>query len=417
MKLMGYLSSISSRIRSALAGQDGIALLMVLVVITILTTLVVSFTETTQKHLKVTQYSKNRLQAYWAAQSGLQAATALLRMNALAQKDFDGANSPWNCESEEYQEFVPLLLANVFCESSMLDPALLLNDPTGSGTEMSLSRCPSAVPILDENRKLSVYKLITRIGTNLENTDEHSFKHVKYLLQYMLKEEDFATEEADQGAGISFGLGGETKIDIDQAGNLAGYLVDWIDTENNKGAEYNPDTAEQSCPEDGLPYEAKNGLLDSIDEIGLICGFRQLPRTTIERLARHLTAYNLDTNINTATHPVLHALCAAKSDSENEEESEKIFNLLHYDADEESISVLEKNKSYTGILATEISDTDLIAHLQNHTVVASDHFRVGIYGLVYNTENATVLARARIQMDLKKRGTGGEFDVLYYRED
>ncbi len=166
-----------------------------------------------------------------------------------------------------------------------------------------------------------------------------------------------------------------------------------------------------------MPYEAKNGLLDSIDEIGLICGFRQLPRTTIERLARHLTAYNLDTNINTATHPVLHALCAAKSDSENEEESEKIFNLLHYDADEESISVLEKNKSYTGILATEISDTDLIAHLQNHTVVASDHFRVGIYGLVYNTENATVLARARIQMDLKKRGTGGEFDVLYYRED
>ena len=36
---MGYLSSFSFRTRSALAGQDGIALLMVLVVITILTTL------------------------------------------------------------------------------------------------------------------------------------------------------------------------------------------------------------------------------------------------------------------------------------------------------------------------------------------------------------------------------------------
>ena len=44
-------------------------------------------------------------------------------------------------------------------------------------------------------------------------------------------------------------------------------------------------------------------------------------------------------------------------------------------------------------------------------------FRVGIYGLVYNTENATVLARARLQMDLKQKGTGNEFDVLYYRED
>jgi hypothetical protein len=49
--------------------------------------------------------------------------------------------------------------------------------------------------------------------------------------------------------------------------------------------------------------------------------------------------------------------------------------------------------------------------------VASDHFRVGVYGLVFNTESGTVLARARLQMDLKKKGTGGEFDVLYYRED
>ena len=422
MKLMGYLSSISSRIRSALAGQDGIALLMVLVVITILTTLVVSFTETTQKHLKVTQYSKNRLQAYWAAQSGLQAATALLRMSAKMQPNAgsDGADSHWNCESEGYQQIVPLLLANVFCESSMLEPALLLNDPSGSGTDMTLSRCPSAVPILDENRKLSLYKLLpgTTIGTAQEKTDEDRFKHVQYLLQYLLKEADFATEEADQEIGISLGLEEETKISEEQAWNLTGYLVDWIDTENNKGAEYNPDTAEQSCPEDGLPYEAKNGQLDSIDEIALVCGFRQLPRTTIERLTLHLTAYALETNINTATHPVLHALCAPPPSGNgiNETESQEIFKLLHYDADDEPPQLLTTAGSYNALSDNGV-DVTLTKYLEKQTAVASDHFRVGVYGLVYNTESATVLARARLQMDLKKRGTTGEFDVLYYRED
>jgi type II secretory pathway component PulK len=413
---MGYLSSTSSRIKSALAGQDGIALLMVLVVITILTTLVVSFTETTQKHLQVTQYSKNRLQAYWAAQSGLQAATALLKMNAQMRattgQKFDGANSPWNCESEQYQEFVPLLLANVFCESSMLEPALLLNDPSGSGTDMTLSRCPAAVPILDENRKLSVPKLITGTGTN-----EDRFLQVKFLLQYLLKEADFATEEADQGTGIDFGLAEETRISEDQARDLTGYLVDWIDTENNtSAAELNPDTAEQSCPADGLPYEAKNGLLDSIDEIALVCGFRQLPRTTIERLTRHLTAYDLDTNINTATYPVLHALCAAKSGLANDEEARTIFGLLHYGADEENKPVIEGETNYEAILENDVGP-DLISYLEQQTAVTSTVFRVGIYGLVYNTENGTVLARARLQMDLEQKGTGNEFNVLYYRED
>jgi type II secretory pathway component PulK len=413
---MGYLSSTSSRIKSALAGQDGIALLMVLVVITILTTLVVSFTETTQKHLQVTQYSKNRLQAYWAAQSGLQAATALLKMNAQMRattgQKFDGANSPWNCESEQYQEFVPLLLANVFCESSMLEPALLLNDPSGSGTDMTLSRCPAAVPILDENRKLSVPKLVTGTKTN-----EDRFLQVKFLLQYLLKEADFATEEADQGTGIDFGLAEETRISEDQARDLTGYLVDWIDTENNtSAAELNPDTAEQSCPADGLPYEAKNGLLDSIDEIALVCGFRQLPRTTIERLTRHLTAYDLDTNINTATYPVLHALCAAKSGLANDEEARTIFGLLHYGADEENKPVIEGETNYEAILENDVGP-DLISYLEQQTAVTSTVFRVGIYGLVYNTENGTVLARARLQMDLEQKGTGNEFNVLYYRED
>jgi len=283
---------------------------------------------------------------------------------------------------------------------------------------LTLSRCPAAVPILDENRKLSVPRLITGIGTNLERTDEQRFEHIKYLMQHLLTEADFATEEEGQSAGITFGLEEENKIGIDKAEELVRYLIDWIDTENNQQTgDFNPDTAEQSCPEDGLPYEAKNGQLDSIDEIALVCGFRQLPRTTIERLTRHLTAYDLETNINTATHPVLHALCASypAGNGENETESEEFFELLHYDVDQESIEIITVDGDYDTLLGGV--DSGLALYLKNHTGFASDHFRVGVYGLVYNTESGTVLARARLQMDLKKQQGKSEFDVLYYRED
>jgi hypothetical protein len=415
MKLTGNLSSISSRIRATLSGQEGIALLMVLVVITILTTLVVSFTDTTQKHLQVTQYYKNKLQAYWAAQSGLQAAVGLLKASALARQDFDGATSPWNFESDEYQMVVPLLLANIICESSMIQPALLLTDPNRGGRDLPLGRFPPAAPILDENRKLSLFGLIGGFGTAQEGTDQNRFDHLKYLFQYLLLETDFATEEESQDTGFSLGIEEKTRISIGQAADLTGYLVDWMDTENNRSATLNPDTAEQSCPADGLPYEAKNGRLDSIDEIGLVCGFRQLPRTTIELLTRHLTAYNLTTNINTATLPVLHAFCSPPpaGDGENETDSEDILELLHYGAEDEVPDVLQNDGAYRTVL--ENFDDTLVEYLITHTDVASTHFQVAIYGLVMNLETGTDLARTRLRMDLHRDGQN--LTLLYYRED
>lgn len=417
MMTAGPCPPILCRIRSTLSSQDGIALLLVLVIITILTTLVVSFTDTTQKHLQVTQYSKNRLQAYWAAQSGIQAAVALLRMSAQAQAQggYDGASSPWHYESDAYQEFVPLLLANIFCESSMLEPALLVTETGAATADLGLSRTPSAVPILDENRKLSLAGLIESIGTRQEKTHPDTFERLAYLLQELLRESDFAKEEEEPGIGFS--LEQETKIGIDQARELARYLVDWIDTENTTTADayYNGDAAELSCPADDLPYEAKNGLLDSIDEIGLVCGFRQLPRAVIERLSRHLTAYALETNINTASLPVLHAYCAAKTGEENETASEKIYQYLHFDADDESVTVIQDANRYEAVLVDV--DPDLVSYLENGTGIQSTHFRVGVYGLVLSTTTGTELARSRIQMDLERRSGETQFNLLYYRED
>ncbi len=414
---MAYLSSISSRIRSTLSGQDGIALLMVLVVITILTTLVVSFTDTTQKHLKVTQYYKNKLQAYWAAQSGIQAAVAMLRMTAVqGAPNFDGATSAWHFESDAYQEVVPIMLANILCESSTIEPALLLNDPRRGGTDLNLGRYPEAAPILDENRKLSLFHLINGQGTPQEQTNDARFYLLQYLLQFLLYESDF-TQEEEQEAGFSLGIEEETRITIDQAYDLAGYLVDWMDTDNNQSTEFNPETAEQSCPADGLPYEAKNGRLDSASEIGLVCGFRQLPSSTIELLTRHLTAYNLETNINTATLPVLHALCAAppEGDGVNEEFSQQVLELLHYDSEDTVPTVIENATDYDNPLADAGLGSGLIGQLEDNTGIQSSYFQIAVYGVVTNMNTMTDLARSRLQMDLQRDGQN--LILHYYRED
>jgi type II secretory pathway component PulK len=386
---------------------------MVLVVITILTTLVVSFTDTTQKHLQVTQYYKNRLQAYWAAQSGLQAAAALLKMDPYAGKAA-GATSTWNCESVLYQEFVTPILANVFCESSMIEGGILLANTNLAETETTLSRCPAAVPIVDENRKLSLASLVKDTGTPKEGTDPATFRRLLYLLQTLIREEDLAPAEEQQGSDL-FSPDQETKISPEKAEELAGHLVDWMDTENNKSPDHNPDTAEGSCPADGLPYEAKNGLLDSIDEIGLVCGFRQMRRTTIEGLTRHLTAYDVVTNINTATVPVLHAFCAQLLGELNETDSEKIYRELHPTADDESPEIIQSETDYEAILTGVVSD-DLIPDLEKSTGVKSDHFRIGIYGVVFDTESGTVTARARLQMEVRQK-QDKQLELLYYRED
>jgi hypothetical protein len=54
--------------------------------------------------------------------------------------------------------------------------------------------------------------------------------------------------------------------------------------------------------------------------------------------------------------------------------------------------------------------------LASSTAFKSDHFRLGIYGVVFDTESGTVTARARLQMDLRRK-TDNSLELLYYRED
>jgi len=410
-----------SRIRTVLSGRDGVALLMVLFVVVALTSLVVSITDTTQRHLHLTQYYKNRLQAFWTAQSGIQAAVALLQLDAQLQASYDAYDSAWNCESPAYQENALVFLSVPLCGNSLIDPALTpaVEDPA-LGVAEPRARCP----IEDENRKLSLFPLVERRTQNTESTNDPVFHRLVYLLMYLLKEEDLqgpgALQQTSSVSQTATDPARYTPITFPQAMALAGYVVDWIDTPaNTSQTDLNPDRAEETCPEDGLPYEAKNGMMDSVDEIALVCGFRQMPRHVIDELGRNLTVFNLKTNINTATRPVLHAFCAQILDAQTETDSEAIRLRLHPAQDQLPQSVITEDSvaSYQSVLGPVVSSNDLIVGLQKDTGIVSDFFRVGINGLVINTSTGSVEANARVTMVVARSGGGqGSLRLFYYRE-
>jgi len=431
--MMNRVHIFHEKIKKPLSSRRGVALLMALFVIVTLTALVVSFLSTTQRHLHLTRHYKNGTQAYWSAQSGLQAAVAGLQVAALQKQQvpnaggYDGYNSCWNAESTCYQEAALALLSVPLCGDSYPQAALLpaMRDPLAVEQP---ERTPAL--IVDENRKLSVRDLVTSWGQQTEKTKEDVFLRLKYLLMVVLKETDLLSPEdriQESGTNLSSGSGVFQPISEDQARTLAGYVVDWIDTFNNSAdTRYNSDLAEETCPEDGLPYAAKNGQLDSTEEIALVCGFRQMQRQVIEELTRSLTVYNItNTNINTATQPVLHAFVAAQQESPTEDYSAQIYDLLH-PTDEMALPE-DHVVQNMGVLESFLQqhniglDTNLTTYLKNNMGVASTIFRVGVNGVVIDPETGGVEANSRVTMVIsfgqgqtpaQQQGAG----LLYYRE-
>ena len=132
-----------------------------------------------------------------------------------------------------------------------------------------------------------------------------------------------------------------------------------------------------------------------------------MTRTTIEKLTRNLTAYDLKTNINTATIPVLNAFCSQLEGTGtlNETYGVEIYQQLHPAADQESIEIIQStsgnNNSYDSILVG--INPDVVSGLKSSTGFHSEYFRIGVYGLLFDTETGTVMARARLQVDLRRQ--------------
>jgi hypothetical protein len=245
--------------------------------------------------------------------------------------------------------------------------------------------------------------LITNWGqVTAEKTNKRQFDRLVYLLQRLIPKNPLADEGTPEGI--------ET-IDMSRATQLAGYIVDWIDTPNNgEVGYYNLDQAEGACPDDGLPYVAKNRPMDSIEELSQICGFRQLPHTVILKLAEHITVYLVKTNINTATKEVLHAFYAEMTRQANEEDSANIYKKLHPSSEEEAPQPIKNTNEYGNVIA----DNTIIAEFRNQTDIKSTIFQVDVYGVTVDPESGKEQARKRIRMIIL-RDAG--LQPIYYRED
>jgi len=422
------------RIQTLLKSRDGVALLMVLFVVVALTSLVVSLSDSTQQHIHLTQNNKNGLQAFMTAQAGIQAGTALLKMSAQVSAQtgqYDAYDSLWNCESPLYQENVALFMAVPLCGNSVLEPSLVpAVTAQVPAVEGQVDRAPCF--IMDENRKLGIYDLVgSGTGTQLqEKTSSDTFERLAFLLEYLIKRSDLILPDdtqASSGTVLTDDTAAQTPIDFSQATQLAGYLVDWIDTGNNNPgiAEQNPDQAEDTCPFDGKPYQAKNGRMDSVDELALVCGFRQMPRSTIDEIGRNLTVYPIaKTNINTATLPVLYAFCS-QIESLTPDDAEAIYERLHPQGEELPTSVVDDDQGFQDIFEGEFSwGQDQWDALKQTMTYKSDIFRLGIAGVVVNTTTGSVDANSRVNMVLPRPGaTGGvptpgtqQPPIYYYRE-
>jgi len=409
----------ASRNRGAiLARQEGIALLMAIFITATLAALAVSFSTSTQRHLQLTRYYKNNVQAYWTAQSGIQAAAAVLRLSRqLNLVAADGYTSPWHHESFYYKETVQAFSALPLCSSSFPYPTLLpaLEDPlavsTGD-TEVQTTRSPCF--FIDENSKLSLYSLVDHVNQPGEKVTETIYSRLVQLIMRLIRDTDLVA--ADTALETLAGTAGQP-IKEDKATALANYLVDWIDTPNNGGT-INPDVAEDACPEDGLPYAAKDGRLDSAEEIALVCGFRQIPRHVIEELCRNLTTYSLETNVNTATRPVLCAI--ALQSGGDEQECSDLYSHLHPEEANEEYDLGNHLIQNEGNYASDLEKMGLSLSdgfrqaLQADTGVKSDYIRAAVSGVVLDPESGTLEAESRITVVLSPQMPG---ELAYYRED
>ena len=235
----------------------GIALLMTLLVVTLLTILVLEFTDSTQVEAHLTRNSVSLLQARYLARGGVALAELLLQLD-FAQKTEKPPQRP-NVET-------------------LLDPWAQPFPPRPIGEGVG----DASFRIDDESSRFNLNALAVR-----PNVNPAALEARKMLFQ-----------------GVLTAVG----LDI----NLLFPLLDWLDADDEVSGK---NGAEREYYESlKPPYEPRNGRLLNIEELQLVRGFGDLSREQWSALRAMVTVLpneDLQINLNTASEPLLTALLVA----------------------------------------------------------------------------------------------------------
>jgi general secretion pathway protein K len=234
---------------------SGIALLITLLVVSLLTILVVDFTYSTEVEAHLTRNALSSLQARYLARAGLALGEILLNLDATekakgGRPNVDTLSDPWA------QPFPPRPIGE-----GVGDAAFHIDDESARFNVNSLVLRPGVSPVMLEARKTLFQGVLTALG-----------------------------------------------LDV----NLLFPLLDWLDPDDEVSGQSG---AERDYYQDlNPPYEPRNGRMLNLDELQLVRGFNELTReqwATLRTAVTVLPNEELQINVNTAPELLLTALLGA----------------------------------------------------------------------------------------------------------
>jgi general secretion pathway protein K len=242
------------------ARESGIALLVTLLVVTLLTILVVEFTYSTEVEAHLTRNALNSLQARYLARAGLTLAETVLRLdvqqktaNPPARPNSDSLLDPWA------QPFPPRPVGE-----GVGDAGFRIDDESGRFNINALWQRPGLSPVTLEARKMLFQGLLAALG-----------------------------------------------LDV----NLLFPLLDWLDADDEVTGKSG---AEKEYYQGLLPpYYPRNGRALTFDELRLVRGFEELSReqwAAFRSAVSVLPNEELQINVNTASELLLTGMLGAVDD-------------------------------------------------------------------------------------------------------
>lgn len=339
-------------IKQLLKNQQGMALLLVISLVSILAIITLQFNREMRQEYIISAGLKNSVKLVEMATSGITIAEQIL-LSDLEENTFDSLHDSW-----------ALLTATDF--ATIFEQGSL------------------EITIIAENGKFPINAMVIlkKEGNKPKNKNEakkqsHREIDVRNILWRLLRAEPFFVED------------GKAREIIDS-------LIDWIDTGDGDGEEEYG--AENSYYQSlNPPYSCKNGPIESIEELLLVKGInRELLYGTEDRppLAPLLTVTEGDGKININTADAL--LLQAMNQNIQKDMAES---MISFREDEQNKSLLKNPQwykqvpSFPGDIADKIKQQDL-------TTVTSDFFTIQSTAKLNTKKNTTTATVKRTKDDI-----------------
>jgi general secretion pathway protein K len=387
--------------------RSGVALLLVITTVAILTVIVTELSYTARVRFLVAAHERERAQAYWISQSGINFYRLILTTN----KQMEGNASLAAITSsmgvnlgDGLWQMIPFfntgLLRMIFTSGGELD------DVEEEDLEAFTKTGEVSDEVTEASREGGLFSdrnfLDFKGDFSAEVTDEDSKLNLSLLGSTSGSVEDSAIGK--QLYGLMSGEEHDQWFrdkDIDRWEIIAN-LKDWVDLDGNR-------SGRSGGYEDSLynnldsPYLSKNAPLDTFDEIRLVEGWQD---DVMDRFAAQLTIYGPGkVNMNTASDEVLTALLKA--------------NISPPPTDFQCLRALEQIREYM-LLSSFKDGKDFAQYLTNQGFTVSDTlaaqlgnssktFRVTSTGMV---GSSLVTTTAIIDYSQSNEG-----QILYWRVD